>query len=203
MTEESWADDATVGVSDSIQQAADLLNQQLWCWGCDIESLEGNLLIQYGFQRIENPADSNVASLYRLNISPTTRIILRGFGIFFGDDEWGGLFLRRFGFTPQLTPSSDLSAPLWSSEDLPPLVEPRTGQATNCQQLLLKLTAWVSRYELWIEETIGVEYRREMLEPWEAKGRIVIPAEEMPGSWCLLGEVMANVYASNTAESKR
>lgn len=180
------ARETTAGLPDTLHDAANLLNQQLWCWGRDIEGAKGNLLVRHGFQRIAKPRGSSDASVYRLEVSPTSRVILRGFGVFFGDDRWGGLFLRRFEFTPQLTVESDLTRPAWSSEDLPPLTFPRADQLTDYQNLLLALIDWIRRYEIWIAEHFGIKYRRRTLTTWKPKRGLVIPAEEMPVDWRLL-----------------
>ena len=118
---EPWTEHVSATYPTSTQQAAWLLNQQIWCWGRDIEFAEQNLLVQYGFQRIEKPAGSRAASIYRLKLSPTKRVVLRGFGIFWGDDRLGGVFLCRFGFAPRLTLDADLVRPAWSTDDLPQL----------------------------------------------------------------------------------
>lgn len=173
------------------RQAAHLLNQQIWCWGCDIDSPEGNLLLRHGFQRLGKPPGSNAASVYRLDLSPTTRIVLRGFGVFCGDDRWGGLFLRRFDFKPQLTPDSDLSQPPWLAQDLPPLTSPRTNQVPRCQQLLLIMIDWIHQYEVWVAENLGDSYRAETLHEWKEKNKAV-PAERMPDAWRMLGKTVTD-----------
>ena len=174
------------------KQATNLLNQQIWCWGRDIECSGGNWLVRHGFERIEKPAGSNAASLYRLDLSPTSRIILRGFGVFVGDERWGGLFLRRFDFAPQLTPAPDLSQPVWMAGDLPPLVSPGADQVPNCQRLLLTLIDWIRSYEVWIAEQAGVAYRSEMLVDWSKKHGTVVPAEEIAFAWRLLGVAVSD-----------
>lgn len=178
---------SAIGLPLSTQQAAGLLNQQIWCWGRDIEYPGGNWLVRHGFQRIEKPAGSGAASLYRLELSPTSRVILRGFGVFCGDDRWGGVFLRRFGFAPQLTPEPDLSRPLWSVEDLPPLASPRTDQAPSCQWLLLTLVDWIRQYEVWITEQAGADYRSETLLDWRPRRGSAVAAEEIAVAWRMLG----------------
>ena len=185
------SDGTAVGLPDSAQQAASLLNQQIWCWGRDIEGSEGNLLVQHGFQRIEKPTGSSAASLYRLDLSPTSRVILRGFGLFCGDDRWGGVFLRRFDFKPQFTPAADLSRPPWLVADLPPLVSPRAGQVPCCQRLLLTLIDWVHQYEVWIAERAGIDYRAETLLDWNGKDGSV-PPEQMTYAWRMLGAAVAD-----------
>ena len=186
-----WTDD-TVGQPKSAQQAANLLNQQIWCWGRDIECSSGNWLVQYGLERVEKPAVSKAASLYRLDLSPTSRVILRGFGVFYGDDRWGGLFLRRFDFAPQLTPEPDLSRTPWSVEDLPPLVLPSANQVTCCQHLLLKVIEWIRQYEVWIAEQVGIAYRSETMLDWNAKHGTVVPAEQIAVAWRMLGVAVSD-----------
>ena len=181
------AHESSAGRPTSPQQATNLLNQQLWCWGRDIEAAKGNLLVRYGFQRIEKPRGSSASSIYRLESSPTSRVILRGFGVFFGDDRWGGLFLPRFEFTPQLSPEPDLARPAWSPEDLPPLALPRADQLTHCQTLLLALIDWIHHYELWIAEHAGIQYRSRTLTTWKTNHESVVPAEETAMAWELLG----------------
>ena len=183
--------ETVIRLEDAEQQAASLLNQQIWCWGQDILSSKGNLLVRHGFQRTEKPAGSNFASLYRLELPPESRVILRGFGVFFGDNRWGGVFLRRFDFKPQLTPSSDFSRPPWSVEDLPPLVSPREDRVRDCQHLLLELTDWIHQYESWIAEKVGLDYRAETLLPWSEKNDSV-PPEQMADAWRMLGAAVSD-----------
>lgn len=172
----------------AIDRAAWLLNQQIWCWGKDIECAEGNLLLQHGFQRIEKPADSDAASIYRLDLSPNSRLVLRGFGVYYGDDRWGGVYVHRFDFAPELTPHSDLEKPLWSQEDLPELVLPRSDEEVlRCQNLLLALIDWVRQYEVWISECRGNGYRQDSLSKWNPKGETVVPGDQIVSAWSLLG----------------
>ncbi len=172
-------------------RATDLLNQQIWCWGQDVKYSGGNLLTRYGFQRKEKPRDSGAVSLYRLEISSTVRVILRGFGVFYGDDRWGGLFVRRMGYSPKLTPTSDLPRPAWKAEDLPPLTEPSNADFARAQRLLLELIDWIRHYEVWILKTVGINYRRESLIAWNPKDYRVIPTEEMASAWRILGVTVA------------
>jgi RNA polymerase-binding transcription factor DksA len=118
---------APFGVTDSPRiKAAEwhrtgvhLLNQQLWCWGQDALFAGGNLLVRHGFQRTARPTDQLGSSIYRLELGGNRRIVLRGFGVFIGDDRRGGMFLKRFEFSPWITPSADLRTLAWQVDDLP------------------------------------------------------------------------------------
>lgn len=171
--------------------AANLMNQQIWCWGRDIECPDGNLLVHFGFQRLEKPPGSNAASLYLLDIPTTARIVLRGFGVFYGDERWGGLFLHRYAWSPRLTPAASLLSPAWNADDLPELHAPRDDDFERCQRLLLGLVDWIHQYEVRIVETKGIDYRRQSLLPWKPKRGVVIPAEELSRAWRLLGVAIA------------
>ena len=190
---EPWTEHVSAPYPTSTQQAAWLLNQQIWCWGRDIEFAEQNLLVQYGFQRIEKPAGSRAASIYRLKLSPTKRVVLRGFGIFLGDDRLGGVFLRRFGFAPRLTLDADLVRPAWSTDDLPQLQLALSDlDFIRCQRLLLTLTDWIRTYEVWIIKNVGIAYRQNTLRDWNPQGETVVPAEEMAVAWRGLGTAIAD-----------
>ncbi len=179
-------------------RAVDLLHQQIWCWGKDVTYPEGNLLVRHGFERIEKPPGSDVASLYRLDVSPTARVVLRGFGLFYGDDRWGGLFLRRYTFSPRLTPAADLAEPAWRADDLPKLSDPGDGDLARCRRLLRETVDWIHRYEVWIAESVGLAHRRRMLASWSPKEYVVTPAEEVSGAWRTIGEALTNEPARRT-----
>lgn len=143
-----------------------LFNQQLWCWGRDA-ALAGNLLVRYGFKRQERPAGVEGSSIYRFDSAPGQRIILRGFGAFIGDNRWGGLFLKRFDFSPMIRPEPDLSVPIWHADHLPEFSPPADLVALrNCNRLLSDLIDWICSYERWVRRYVGASYRREIVDQW-------------------------------------
>jgi hypothetical protein len=52
---------------------------------------------------------------------PGSQIGLWGFGLFYGDARLGGLFLKRYKFTPKLTLSSQLPADILKVGEMPEL----------------------------------------------------------------------------------
>lgn len=160
-----------------------LLSQQLWCWGCDIEAQPGNLLVDNGFERIEKPVNSKSASIYRRQVSPTARVILRGFGIFYGDDRWGGIFLQRYGFQPRFTPMPDLETPAWQVQDLPRLTTPRFDNFDVCRSLLSDLIEWIYSYEMWVLKVQGLAWRAGTVKRWKKNKERIIQAEEIALTW--------------------
>ena len=64
--------------------AAALLDQQMWCWGCDIRHGEGNVLLQYGFSRWRPPEGTLGSTAYQLEAPPSRQVVLWGFGVGIG-----------------------------------------------------------------------------------------------------------------------
>ncbi|MEM6798139.1 MAG: hypothetical protein AAF589_01370 [Planctomycetota bacterium] len=173
---------------EAIKRAADLLSQQIWCWGQDILRPEGNWLLEIGFDRIAAPADrESCSSVYALEMPRGRRVVLRGFGVFYGDDRLGGVFLKRYEFLPKYTPQATLECPPWSSDDLPSLNLPTETQLDRSTSLTVGLIDWIRTYEENVLERLGIDYRQATLNKWESNKRPVVPAKEMVSSWRSLG----------------
>jgi hypothetical protein len=156
------------------KEAAALLHQQMWCWGCDIRHTEGNVLLRYTFTRQRPPDPALGSSRYTLCSEQGQHITLWGFGVWYARTEVGGLFLRRNAFSPRLTCTIEPPASIWCVTHLPALCVPTTpeeGQATHI--LLSSLLSWISDYEQWIQETLGTDYRRRCLKEWPH--RVIFP----------------------------
>ena len=62
---------------DFITHAISLLSQQIWAWGQDVRRKQGNLLIEFGFERVKPPADVEIEdSVYTLRLTKNRTIIL-------------------------------------------------------------------------------------------------------------------------------
>ena len=167
-----------------LAQAVALLSQQVWCWGCDILRPEGNWLLEIGFDRIAPPADrKDCASVYALAMPRGRCVVLRGFGVFYGDGRWGGVFLPRYEFHPRYTTHATLDCPPWSDTDLPKLSTPAESQRNACATLTVDLIDWMRRYEVNVVEQLGIEYRRSTLLEWDNGTRPVVPAENFASAW--------------------
>lgn len=178
-----------------LERGVALLSQQIWCWGRDITRPEGNWLIEVGFERIEPPESrKDCPSVYTLTLPHGRCVVLRGFGVFYGARQWGGVFLPRYEFQPQYTTHATLQPPPWSNEDLPKFSEPTESQRTCWAFLTLGLIDWIRAYEANIVERLGIEYRRSTLGGWDDGKRSFIPAEEMACAWRLLGVAIAEDF---------
>ena len=177
-----------------VERAVDLLSQQVWCWGRDVLRPEGNYLLEIGFQRTAPPAKrENHSSVYTLWLCRARCVVLRGFGVFFGDSQRGGVFLPRYEFRPRYTSQAALMRPPWSNRDLPRLHPPTAPYRATCVSLTLDLLDWIRSYEVLVAEELGVEYRRDTLRKWDDGEKKCIPAEQMPSAWRALSlQVAAN-----------
>lgn len=182
---------------EPIQQAVGLLSQQCWCWGRDVLRPAGNWLLEIGFERIEPPADrEDCSSVYSLQLPDDRRVVLRGFGVFYGDAQRGGIFLPRYEFEPKYTTQMELECPPWSGDDLPELRVPAKSQRGVCAALVLELLDWIRHYEVDVVERLGIEYRRATLVKWNNGKRHFTPAESVASAWRKLSiQVAANFDA--------
>ena len=181
------------GRDSLMKHAIGLLSQQIWCWGRDILRPEGNWLIEIGFDRMEPPKDhTDCASVYTLEFAKGRCVVLRGFGVFYGDVCHGGVFLPRYEFQPKYTTRTALESPPWFVTDLPKLDPPTENLLLPCVNLTVSLMHWIEAYERDIVDRLGIEYRRSMLDAWDNKKGPKIPAGEMPHAWQMLGNALAD-----------
>ena len=78
-----------------------LVNLQMWCFGCDIRNVEGNLLTEFGFTRTRPPAARHGSTRYSLVRDSGYSIHLWGFGMIIEDGK-AALCLKRFERVPRL-----------------------------------------------------------------------------------------------------
>ena len=177
---------------DFVKQAVSLLSQELWCLGRDIVRPEGNWLLEIGFHRTRPPAErQGCSSVYSLDLSVGRSVLLRGFGVFYGDSQHGGVFLPRYDFIPQYTSLATLDGLPWTPRDLSSLTAPTVEQLPHCTSLVLDLVNWLQAYEEQIVDRLGIEYRRSSLAGWDNGERLVTPAAEMARAWQNIGGSIA------------
>jgi hypothetical protein len=175
-----------VGPPDSMtlmQLGCGLFDQQMWCWGRDIHHPAGNALCRYGFVPLRPPLSDHGSSAYIFSQGPELSIVLWGFGLFCGSSaaEPTGLFLKRYEFTPRLTPTADPPRAVWAPEQLPSLRDPQApDEWSRLQSLFTAALHWIASYEQWVTQTLGREYRRRCVAGWS---RAVVASEAMAATW--------------------
>jgi hypothetical protein len=161
-----------------------LLDQQLWCWGCDVRK-EGNLLIHYGFERHAPPPHQHESSLYYRPLLNAQSIHLWGFGILWHDVQ-GDLFLRRYDFAPSRLQPAMLPLAAWNVAQLPQETSPLPYIHQIRQQLAL-LCNWIADYEDWLHTMMSTSYRQTCVKGW-VKAKSAVAASQMADSWRRLGD---------------
>ena len=170
-----------------ISRAVKLLSQQVWCWGRDIERIEGNWLMEIGFERSEPTfRGDNCDSIYSLELSNGKRVILRGFGVFYGNDQKEGIYLPRYEFLPKYLRRLNIKNIPWEKNDLPELYFPNNSEVSNCVRLVTELVNWIRTYEENVANILGLDYRKSTLYEWQKIVGSIIPAEDMISEWKFL-----------------
>ena len=170
-----------------ISRAVKLLSQQVWCWGRDIERLEGNWLMEIGFDRIEPTFKcEDCDSIYSLKLPNGKRVMLRAFGVFYGNDQKEGIYLPRYDFLPKYSRRLNIKNPPWEKKDLPKLNFPNNSEITNCVTLVSELVNWIRTYEENVVNVLGIDYRKSTLLEWIKIRGLIIPAEDMVSEWKFL-----------------
>ncbi|MBH58126.1 MAG: hypothetical protein CMJ82_13195 [Planctomycetaceae bacterium] len=164
---------------------SELMQQQLWCWGRDIERCEGNLLIKYGFERHRDDEFAPESTCYRLDLNDL-HICLWGFGMFFGKREFGGIYLNRFDFRPTWAPIESLADGIHWPDELPSFDRPK-GELNwyRARNLWKNQLGWISEYEAWIREVTEPSYRSQTVASWL---RPYVTPKEMAAAWRFLSD---------------
>ena len=159
-----------------------LLHQQLYVIGRDIVSKHGNLLAEYGCIKDPSPI-SGIPSTYTKKLSRSSRLALRGFGVFLGDDAIGGIFVHRYTFESRWMPSSRFEPVPWLPHDMPRTRRSRCREEKECAtQLLRRMVAWFIDYESWVVARFGVRFRIGQLSHFPSKNEQTI-FWNMPSAW--------------------
>ena len=167
-----------------ISRAVKLLSQQVWCWGRDIERIEGNWLEEIGFERIEPTFRcENYDSIYSLELSNGKRVILRAFGVFYGNNQKEGIYLPRYEFLPKYLRQFNIINLPWEKNDLPELHFPNNSEVSNCVRLVTELVNWIRTYEENVANILGLDYRKSTLYEWQKIVGSIIPAKNMISEW--------------------
>jgi len=139
-----------------------LMDQQLWCWGRDIEHDAGNLLLDYGFTRIRPPVGQKACSQYTLALGDESALRVWGYGIALVTPE-ECCYFSRAAFIPALL-KSKLGTAIFSCDDLPPLKYALSmAEKLRCQDYLANVLRELGVYETWVEARLGEEYREQIL----------------------------------------
>jgi hypothetical protein len=176
---------------DVTRLGTELLDHQLWSWGLDVGHDGGNLLVRYGFTRLRAPSRDEGSSCYRLSLPSGRHLTLWGFGVLWGEEGHGGVFLRRHTFAPRITPLVVPTEPLWRLDQLPALRLARACEdSERVARAIGELAHWIAAYEEWIVSALGVAWRVDgtFKRPRRVRRRLTVRPEQYPLAWRGLGE---------------
>jgi hypothetical protein len=158
-----------------------MLNQQCWCWGCDIRRPQGNLLLAYGMEKWRVPEGEQGSNMYRRHIGERV-VTVWAFGLWFGDMAAGdGVYLPRLDWEPRLMPAPAPAEQIWSWKQLPPALEPRDDQQhARLACLVGEALDWIGEYEAWVMHAAGIDYRQGCLEAWRKR---TLDAQRLVPMW--------------------
>ena len=160
-----------------------LMEQQVWCWGRDVDHPDGNLLMRFGFERHRDNTTDARSTCYRLD-QDQLHVSLWGFGMFFGRRDLGGLYLDRFDFCPKWAPIESLSLVIHWPDELPLFARPQgRPQWERARELWKSSLFWIANYEAWVRSTAGLAYRRKCVQSWL---RPFVQAEKNVAAWRFL-----------------
>lgn len=162
---------------------AHLLHQQCWCWGRDIRRSEGNLLLEYGFERVRPPATIAGSSRY-CRTCEQSKLYLWGFGVAFVQQDGAAIYINRYNFVPRWLNVEISLDHVWAAEQLAAFAPPDPVRLRRRTRRLLKRAMLeFAGYEAWVLNGYGVWYRREALREWHLPA--VLP-ERLPEEWTRL-----------------
>ena len=141
-----------------------LVNLQMWCFGCDIRNVEGNLLAEFGFTRNRPPPAVHGSTRYSLVRNSGYSVHLWGFGIIIGDEK-AALYVKRFERVPRLLEGSLDPKRIFKPHDLPSFQEPRTSRQQVIAKRLLHLLCFeLLTYETHIYQRGLTSYRKACIQ---------------------------------------
>lgn len=174
-------------ISNQFQRTVTMLiDQQMWCWGCDVRRTDGNFLLLYGAQKRPSP-NPRYNSTYVFPIDATTMLNLWSWGVWIASAHGGSLFIARSRFQMRYMRDAILMPDVWRKRDLPikeDLALDRDDLA-HCRGLLATALRWIGTYEVWLNRQVSSDYRDRTLANWPQKNRYKggIPASEMAMRW--------------------
>lgn len=175
---------------------AALLNQQMWCWGCDVRRAEGNLLVTYGAAKRPSP-DPRYHSAYSFCLSEGAVLNLWGWGVWIAHEGYGSLLLSRARFRACYTAQVHLLPNAWRAYDLPCTgAAHHAGEQQAAYHLLAEAMRWISGYEDWLAAQMAPDYREQVIASWPESRRYHggFPANQVAQMWLILSNHLREAY---------
>ncbi len=164
-----------------------LIDQQMWCWGCDVRA-ESNLLLTYGACRRPSP-NPRFHSAYSFALTEARWLTIWGWGMWIADVALGSVFISRTRFRLSFSPDAVLMPEAWCAADLPPIPMVSASALPSAGRALVGACClWIADYETWLTGYTPDGYRDRAISAYPGRRQHGggIPSAEMPGMWRLL-----------------
>jgi hypothetical protein len=167
------------------------MNQQCWCWGCDIRYPAGNLLLRHGATRLR-PIEprSGRSTAYHLQLDGGGGMVLWGFGLAIAPARGLAVLLLRYDPLPRLIHEVVALRTVWAPSDLPPY---ETTDSAPAWWSALAAFRWIASYERWVIEAAGPDWRRHCATSFSAS---VVPGEHLMATWAGIGDRLEQAILS-------
>jgi hypothetical protein len=184
--------------ADLNRSSAALMDQQMWCWGCDVRRTAGNLLLAYGADKRSSP-DPRYQSAYTFRTITHIALTLWGWGLWCACSDKGSLFVSRSHLRLRYSRTVTLTPDAWRERDLPATVNVQGETTTRTAYVLLAdALQWIGHYEYWLRDQVEPDYRERVIARWpqcrQYKG--VVPAAEMADRWFELSTIIQKELAA-------
>ncbi|MDZ4769944.1 MAG: hypothetical protein SGJ24_12525 [Chloroflexota bacterium] len=176
-----------------------LIEQQMWCWGCDVRRADGNLLLAYGCQQRPSP-EPRYHSAYTVALCAGCALTLWGWGVWIAAQDHGSLFISRGGFRLRWSSHTDLSPQAWQARDLPLVSEPNGERQTDALHLLREAVTWIAGYERWLADCTAPTYREQVVVAWPQRRQYKggVPSCELANAWADFAAVLQETFLKPT-----
>jgi len=170
-----------------VKRGGKLLHQQCWCWGQDIRSPLGNLLMTHGFERRRPPStDDGQATCYVLQTSTQATVRLWGFGLAYAPRRGAAIFAGRYRFAPTPLPRRSSMHNVWNGAGVPDAI-PTAAIAPPAWWTMVAAMRWIAGYERWILAAAGEGWRVATTKGWRDAA---VPGEALGPAWDELAEAI-------------
>ena len=139
----------------------ELIDRQMWFFGCDIRHPAGNLLLAHGFDRVRPPAEiPGGTTRYERQTSDHTRLELWGWGALWISEPGHALAIRRHVATPKWIDTAPDVAFMWRYQELDQALEKAApADVPAARRQLAAFAEWVVAYEQWVRSHAEPHWR--------------------------------------------
>ncbi|ODS52080.1 MAG: hypothetical protein ABS36_18155 [Acidobacteria bacterium SCN 69-37] len=165
------------------RELRDVMNQQCWCWGCDVRRPRGNLLMRHGAARVRPPGgDRRRSTAYHVDLGEGAWAALWGFGLAVVPARGLPVLMFRYEPEPRLILDATALRSVWSPADLPPH---DAAKITPAWWSALTMFRWIASYEAWVLEHAGAAWRRQCVEQFKG---VIVSGGGLAAVWDSIGD---------------